>query len=96
VLLKNRNRTLPLHKSMNIALIGPLADNAADMLGSWYANGRPEEVVTLRSGMHQAQAGKGRLRYAKGANIIDDPSALMLLADKHVDIDPSPPAAMLK
>ncbi len=96
VLLKNRNRTLPLHNSMNIALIGPLADNAADMLGSWYANGRPEEVVTLRSGMHQAQAGKGRLRYAKGANIIDDPSALMLLADKHVDIDPSPPAAMLK
>lgn len=96
VLLKNHNRTLPLDRNMNIALIGPLADNAADMLGSWPANGKPEQVVTLRSGLRQAQAGTARLIYAKGANIVDDSAALALLGDNHVDIDPQPPQVLLE
>ncbi len=34
-----------------IALIGPLADSAADMLGSWSAQGRAEDVVTLQQAL---------------------------------------------
>ena len=37
-----------------IAVIGPLADAPADMLGPWAAAGRPEETVTLLEGLRAA------------------------------------------
>ena len=49
VLLKNDNDLLPLPKSgRKIAVVGPLADSKADMLGPWSAQGKGEECVTLR------------------------------------------------
>jgi len=74
VLLKNAalptgSLALPLDDGVKtIALIGPLADDAGDMLGSWSALGRAEDVVTLRGALVQ-RLGPDRLRYAKGASI---------------------------
>jgi beta-glucosidase len=74
VLLKNSPLSagapiLPLSSdSKNIALIGPLADDAVDMLGSWSAQGRKEDVVTLRASLIQ-KLGADHVRYVKGGDI---------------------------
>jgi beta-glucosidase len=61
---------LPLSsESKKVALIGPLADDAAVMLGSWTAQGRTEDVVTLRAALIQ-KLGADHVRYAKGSEII--------------------------
>jgi len=61
---------LPLSsESKKVALIGPLADDAAVMLGSWTAQGRAEDVVTLRAALIQ-KLGADHVRYAKGSEII--------------------------
>ncbi len=77
VLLKNASvagkaRLLPLsNETKTIALIGPLADDAGEMLGSWAALGRPQDVVTLRAALAQ-KLGSDRVRYAKGTEISGD------------------------
>jgi beta-glucosidase len=74
VLLKNSppadgSPLLPLSSdAKNVALIGPLADDAAVMLGSWSAQGRPEDVITLRTALTQ-KLGTDHVRYAKGGDI---------------------------
>ncbi len=56
-----------------IALVGPLADSAQDMLGSWALDGRPEDVVTLRAALaERLAANQGKLLYAKGTEINTD------------------------
>ncbi|MGC1619688.1 MAG: beta-glucosidase BglX [Candidatus Acidiferrum sp.] len=60
---------LPLSSNWrHVALIGPLADDAANMLGSWSAKSRPEDVVTLRTALVD-RLGAGHVRYAKGSEI---------------------------
>lgn len=39
VLLKNEKNILPLNNNLNVAVIGPLADDAVNMIGSWSAAG---------------------------------------------------------
>ncbi|HET6150402.1 MAG TPA: glycoside hydrolase family 3 N-terminal domain-containing protein [Polyangia bacterium] len=81
VLLKNsaprggRAPILPLLPRIGrtIALIGPLADSAQDMLGCWSAQGIPEDVVTLRAALEQRAAAEGtRVLYAEGSKILGD------------------------
>jgi beta-glucosidase len=76
VLLKNATRggriTLPLDPNTHtIALIGPLADSATDMLGCWRARGDSADVVTLRAALasRMRQAGR-RVLYAAGTKIL--------------------------
>jgi len=74
VLLKNKltgpRRVLPLsNDTQTIALIGPLADDAAEMLGSWAGRGQPKDVITLKSALAQ-RIGAGRLKYAAGGTIM--------------------------
>ena len=59
VLLKNvamnDSPLLPLSKDLKkIALIGPLANNQIDMLGTWHASGDEDKVVTLYDGLKAA------------------------------------------
>ncbi len=72
VLLKNDAGVLPLKiNGKTIALIGPLADDAGQMLGSWSAKGDAKDVVTLRSALTtQVEAAQGHLIYAKGTDIL--------------------------
>ena len=76
VLLKNDATAggapvLPLRAGVRtVALVGPLADSRADMLGTWSAQGKPEEVVTLRAALEARARRDGfRLIYAKGTEI---------------------------
>ncbi len=73
VLLKNARvgsrAVLPLSKeSGTIALIGPLADDAKNMLGAWAGRGRAEDVVTLKTALEQRTGGE-KIRYAKGGEL---------------------------
>jgi len=70
VLLKNSTvgsrPVLPLTGGSGIiALIGPLAHDARNMLGPWEGRGRPEDVVTLKTALEQ-RVGAEKIRYAKG------------------------------
>lgn len=67
VLLKNEGELLPLQAGKKIALIGPLADNADDMLGEWACAGRKEDVVSLKAAFDNSLA--GQFVYAKGTEI---------------------------
>ncbi len=73
VLLKNEGNVLPLKKNARIALVGPFADNAADMLGCWAATRRElaNDAVTIRKGIEEAVEG-GTVRYAEGSWIFND------------------------
>ncbi|MBN1764676.1 MAG: glycoside hydrolase family 3 C-terminal domain-containing protein [Sedimentisphaerales bacterium] len=70
VLLKNENNLLPLNASLqSIALIGPLADNQKDLLGTWSYSGRSEDVVTVLKGLQDALGDTCKINYAKGCEI---------------------------
>lgn len=74
VLLKN-DGVLPLGRDGgSMALVGPLADSRANMQGTWAVAARPEDSVTLLEGLEAAAEGQVRIRHAKGANLVDDPS----------------------
>ncbi len=76
VLLKNDAANgapvLPLSSSgKTIALVGPLADDAANMLGSWSTKGDSKDVVTLRQALSdRLTQSQGKLIYAKGTDIL--------------------------
>jgi beta-glucosidase len=75
ILLKNDkvsgSALLPIGSwTKTVALVGPLADDAANMLGSWPGKGEAKDAITLKSALEQRmlQSG-GRLLYAKGTEI---------------------------
>jgi beta-glucosidase len=73
VLLKNQNNTLPLSDNVRrVALIGPLADNQSEMIGSWSAAGDYAKSVTLRQGIINRQGNRTRINYSRGSGINDD------------------------
>lgn len=70
VLLKN-DGPLPLSPSASVALVGALADDRANMLGTWAVSGDPALAVTLREGLAACHAGK--VTCCWGADLTDDP-----------------------
>lgn len=72
VLLKKQSNILPLQKNAQIALIGPLANNKSNMLGTWAPTGDPQLSVPILEGFRNV-ASKAKISYAKGANITDNP-----------------------
>lgn len=73
VLLKNERETLPLSKEVkSIALIGPLADDQSDLLGSWTGDGNAADAVTLLAGVKAAVSPATKINYAKGCDINGD------------------------
>jgi beta-glucosidase len=79
VLLKNdaieaAGTLLPLSaKTKNVALIGPMAENKADMLGAWSA-GDPKYVITLRQALEE-RLGADRVLYAVGCGLLSGQDA---------------------
>lgn len=52
VLLKNEGDILPLTSDRRtVALLGPMADNREDLMGSWNGQGDAGNVVTIREGL---------------------------------------------
>lgn len=73
VLMKNKDDVLPLKKMGKIALVGPLADNQRNMLGTWVVAGEWQKSVSVMQGIKTATAQQDvQILYAKGANITDD------------------------
>jgi beta-glucosidase len=76
VLLKNEGNFLPLAKDIKtIAVIGPLADDKADVLGCWHAHGMPRSAVTVLAGIKAKVSPTTEILYAKGCGITDESSA---------------------
>jgi beta-glucosidase len=70
VLLKNQGELLPLSKDLkSLAVIGPLADDQNNMMGSWTGDGRKEDVVTLLAAIKAKVPSGTQIRYAKGCEI---------------------------
>ncbi|HKE60009.1 MAG TPA: glycoside hydrolase family 3 N-terminal domain-containing protein, partial [Pyrinomonadaceae bacterium] len=69
VLLKNDNNVLPLNKNLgSVALLGPLADDKRNMIGSWSGDGRAEDAVSVLQGI-KAKVPQLKVNYAKGCEV---------------------------
>ncbi|HEA29373.1 MAG TPA: beta-glucosidase BglX [Leeuwenhoekiella sp.] len=96
VLLKNDQQILPLKKSTRIALVGPLANDKNNMLGTWAPTGDPQLSIPVLEGFKNV-APDAEITYAKGANITNDPA----FAEKinvfgmRAEIDSRTPEAMI-
>jgi len=68
VLLKNNNNVLPLSNTKKIALIGPLANDEFNIIGTWAAQGnRDGTAVSIKEGF---EARGSKFNYVKGCEII--------------------------
>lgn len=99
VLLKNKNNILPLKKSNTIALIGPLADNTANMFGTWSVAALLDQSVTVMQGLKNALGTQAKILTARGSNFLADP----VMEDRYVNVhnqtyqrDPRPEAELIK
>ena len=87
VLLKNASAgkvpTLPLQANAKIALIGPLADNRAEMIGSSSGVHRNSETVTVRAALEaHASAAAGSVVYEQGTEILSGSDAGFAAAEE--------------
>lgn len=80
VLLKNDRQILPLAKTnLTLALIGPLADDHRNVIGSWSAAGDWKQSVSVREGIQNLLQDQIEVLYAKGSNLIEEPLVLQQL-----------------
>lgn len=71
VLLKNEADVLPFSKTVSsVAVIGPLADSKADMLGNWFGKGEASNVVTVLEGIRAHVGSSTRVLYSKGGEVM--------------------------
>lgn len=72
VLLKNANALLPLSKqTKRIALVGPLANNRAEVMGSWKARGEDKDVVTVLEGIKNKLGSGTEVNYVQGCDFLN-------------------------
>ncbi len=68
VLLKNDKNVLPLKNDAKIALVGPMADAADNMPGTWSVAARFDASVSLKMALKDNK----NVTYAHGANLVDN------------------------
>ena len=56
VLLKNEGNLLPLRRGQKISLVGRLADNVNEVCGAWAMAWKPEDCVSILTGLKEAGA----------------------------------------
>jgi len=67
VLLKNENRLLPLSKDIkSVAVIGPMADDPYEVLGTWNRDGKVEDTVTPLAAIKQLLGESTKVNYVAG------------------------------
>ncbi|WP_082915352.1 beta-glucosidase BglX [Arachidicoccus ginsenosidimutans] len=72
VLLKNAHQLLPLKASENIAVIGPLADAANQMGGTWSVAANLDDYGSVYQAIKKYVGTKGNVLYAQGSNLVED------------------------
>lgn len=83
VLLKN-DGVLPLKNNMrSIALLGPMAKDKENLLGSWSARGNVEDVINLYEGLKNEFGDSIKINYAKGSTFV---STSRQMLDEAVDV----------
>ena len=70
-----------------IALVGPLADDATEMLGTWPAHGRPDDVITLAAGLRARLGTAASLTVNRGCDLLPSGPRTRALPDGSVVID---------
>lgn len=73
VLLKNAGDVLPLAKKGKIAVVGPLANTASNMPGTWSVAVDLTKPATLIEGLKAVAGDNATIVYAKGSNLTSDP-----------------------
>jgi len=76
VLLKNDKQILPLKKSGTIAVIGPLGNSKADMIGTWAFAGGQDKVSSVVDGLKNIGGNSVNILYTKGSELTDNPVLL--------------------
>jgi beta-glucosidase len=69
VLMKNDKNVLPLKKGAKIALVGPLADNAENMPGTWSVAALFEKAIPVLQGMKEVGGVETQITYVRGSNL---------------------------
>jgi len=70
VLLKNENRILPLRKDLaSIAVIGPNADHARNLLGDYVSTTVLQHVTTILEGIRSVVSPKTKVTFVKGCDV---------------------------
>lgn len=72
VLLKNENNLLPLQKKGTIGVVGPLANTASNMPGTWSVAVNLTKPATLIEGLKSVAGKQANILYAKGSNLTED------------------------
>ncbi|NYF88731.1 beta-glucosidase BglX [Tunturiibacter empetritectus] len=76
VLLRNEDNTLPIAPSIHsIAVIGPLADTPAALMGSWPAKAKKSETLSLLSAIRERAGAAVQILYEPGVPIGREPQA---------------------
>ncbi len=72
VLLKNKEKILPLSKSklQSVALIGPLADDGFEQLGTWVFDGEAQHSITCRRAIEELLGDDVKVNFSQG---LDNP-----------------------
>lgn len=85
VLLKNEKDLLPLSKDARIALIGPMADRANDMVGSWSGYSKTVPSVSIRDGVEKALGHS--VPYAVGSWLVEDRELEVVLETREMGLN---------
>lgn len=68
VLLKNKDKALPLNNVSKIAVIGPMAKSQWNLLGSWAAQGKSDDIISISDALQAEFKGKAEVNYALGVD----------------------------
>ncbi len=72
VLLKNENYTLPVSRqAKRVALIGPLAADAEELVGCWSSRAHASDIVSLASGVRARLSPDAQLTVLRGCAIME-------------------------
>ncbi|WP_400263557.1 beta-glucosidase BglX [Sphingobacterium sp. SG20118] len=72
VLLKNENQLLPLQKKGTVAVIGPLANTRANMVGTWSVSSDLINTPSLVEGMQSVLGNQVKIVTHLGSNLLED------------------------
>lgn len=89
VLLKDDEHILPLSKDVkSVALIGPLAEYADELVGPWFSRAHLSDIVSLPSGIRAKLAHDATLTVTRGCALVENGKTLRKLGDYTEMLEP--------
>lgn len=94
----NNEAILPLKKQGTIAVIGPLANTAQNMAGTWSVATKQDKSITVLDGLKTVLGNQAKIVYAQGSNVDYDPKfqAKVTMFGKEIPWDNRSKDEMLK